>query len=250
MGYPLGHFAGVHEDQGGAVLARVLGDPVEHVGKLQPARHGFELTVGELDRHVQVAGMPAVDDHRRLAVGMHAGEEAGHDVQGPLGGREPDALQVAAGLAHQAVQPFEAQGQVAATLVPRQRVHLVDDDGAYAAQHGPRRRRGQQQVERFGRRDQNVGRVLAHGGPFGGRRIAGADGDAQPGVAVTKPSRLVADFGEGHVQVLVDVDGEGAQRGDIENLGEAALTGPGIGGSIGGIDGHQEPGQGLAGPGG
>ena len=194
--------------------------------------------------------MAAVDDHRRRTLVVHAREQTGHHVERALRGREADALQMAAGLGDQAVQPLEAQGQVAPPLVAGQRVHLVDDDGVHAAQHGPGGGRGQQQVQRLGRGDQNVRRVLAHGGPLGRRRVAGAHGDPQPGVGVAQPRRLVPDFGQRDVQVLVHVDGQGPQRGDVEHLGEPALAGPGVGGPVGGVDGHQEPGQGLPGPGG
>ena len=93
------------------------------------------------------------------------------------------------------------------------------------------------------------GGVLAHGGPLGGRRVAGAHGDPEPGVGVAQPRRLVPDFGEGHVQVLVHVDGQRPQRGDVEHLGQPALARPGVGGPVGGVDGHQESGQRLPGTG-
>jgi hypothetical protein len=100
--------------------------------------------------------MPAVDDHGGRAVVVHTRQQARHQVQRPLRRREADALQVAAALAHQCVQPLEAQRKVAAPLVTRQRVHLVDDHGPHAAEQGARRGRGQQEVERLGRGHEQV----------------------------------------------------------------------------------------------
>ena len=137
VGHPLGHLARVDEDQGRAVVPGVLGDAVEDVGHLAAAHDGLELGGGQLDRHIEVAGVAAVDDHRRRAVVVHAREQARHQVERPLGGREADALETTAALAHQRVQPLEAQRQVAAPLVAGQRVHLVDDHRAHAAQQAP-----------------------------------------------------------------------------------------------------------------
>ena len=116
------------------MLEHVSGDPVEDVGELGAARHGLELAVGELDGHVEVAGVPAVDDGRRGGGVVDAGQQPGHDVEWPLRGRQPDALQSAAALGHQVGEPLQAQGQVRPPLVTGQRVHLVDDDRVDPAQ--------------------------------------------------------------------------------------------------------------------
>ena len=121
----------------------------------------------------------------------------------------------------QRVEALEAEREVAAPLVAGQRVHLVDDHRAHAAQQRPRRRRGEEQVERLGRGDEQVGRLLPHGGPLGRRGVAGAHGDAQAGVGVAEARRLLPDLRQRHVEVLVHVDGEGAQRRDVEDLGRA-----------------------------
>ena len=63
---------------------------------------------------------------------------------------------------------------------------------------------------------------------------------------MAEPGGLLPDLGQGHVEVLVHVDRQGAQRRDVEDLGCAALAGPRLGRPVGGVDGHQEPGQRLA----
>jgi hypothetical protein len=53
---------------------------------------------------------------------------------------------------------------------------LVHDHGLDTGEHRARLA-GEDQVQRLGRRDQDVGRVAAHRHPLGLRRIAGADRD-------------------------------------------------------------------------
>ena len=113
--HTFGHLPGVDEDQRRAVLARVR-DAVQDVGELQATGHRFELAVGQFDRHVQLTGMAAVDDHRGRTLVLHTREQTGHHVEWTLRGREPDALQMPAALGDQTVQSFETQRQVAAAL--------------------------------------------------------------------------------------------------------------------------------------
>ncbi len=253
VGHPLGHLAGIDEDERGAVVLGVCGDLVQDVAELSPTGHRFELGVGELDRHIEIAGVAAVDDHRRRPVVVHAREQAGHHVERALRGREADALEVAAGLGDQRIQSLEAEGQMAPPLVAGQRVHLVHDDGVHAAQHGPRGRCGEEQVQRFGCGDEQVGRVLPHGRPLGRRRVTGADGHPQFGIDVSQAGGDVPDLAQRDVQVLVHVDGQGPQRGDVEDarrtIRRPAPLRPGLGGlggPVGGVDRYQEPGQGLS----
>ncbi len=142
---------------------------------------------------------------------MHAREQAGHHLERTLGGREPDALHVATACRNKVVQSLEAQRKMATAFVARQRVHLVDDHRVHAAQQRPRGRRGKEQVQRLGRCDQNVRRVLTHGGALGSRRVAGPYGDTKPRVGVPHAGRLFLDFGQRNMEVLVHVDGQSAQ---------------------------------------
>ncbi len=157
MGHPLGHLARVDEHERGAVVPGVLGDAVEDVGHLAAAHDGLELGGGQFDGHLEVAGVAAVDDHGGRPVVVHAREEAGHQVEGPLRGGQPDALEVAAALGHEGVEALEAEREMAAPLVAGERVHLVDDHRAHAAQQRSRRRRRQEQVEGLGRGHEQIG---------------------------------------------------------------------------------------------
>ena len=139
------------------MVARVLGDAVEDVGELAAAHDGLELGRGKLNGDVEVAGVAAVHHDGGRALGVHAGEQAGHQVERALGGRQADALQPATAFGDEGVEALEAEREVAAPLVAGERVHLVDDDRAHAAQQGARRRCGEEDVERLGRGDEKVG---------------------------------------------------------------------------------------------
>ena len=76
----------------------------------------------------------------------------------------------------QRLQPLQRQRQVGAALGRDERVDLVDDHRVDRAQRlaGVR---GQQQVQRLGRGDQDVGRLALEARALGGGRVAGADRD-------------------------------------------------------------------------
>ncbi len=61
-------------------------------------------------------------------------------------------------------------------FVPATRVHLVEDERLDATECLARGR-GEHQVERLGRRDQDVGRLLDERAALLGRRVAGSDAD-------------------------------------------------------------------------
>ena len=256
VGDPLGHLAGVDEDEGGPVLAHVVGDAVEHVGQLGAAGHRLEFAGRQLDGHVQLPPVTAVDDGGGIPSPIRAREEPGHHRERPLGGREADPLQAPAAGRHQLGQAFEGEGEVGAALVAGQGVHLVDDDGVGAPEHGPRGGGGQQQVERFGGGHQQVRRCPPHGRPLGGRGVPGADGHGEVRGRKAESGRLGGDAIERHLQVLVHVGGERPQRRDVDHArpaarGGARRVGTAAGmGPVGGVDGNQKPGQGLAGAGG
>ena len=90
------------------------------------------------------------------------------------------------------LEALERQRQVRAALGRHQRVDLVDDHGDRGAQRLARVR-GEQQVQRLGRRDEDVGRLRGEARALGRRRVAGADRDgwasepARPGVP--RPAR-------------------------------------------------------------
>ena len=94
------------------------------------------------------------------------------------GAASPTGRCAAAGVAQMRLEPLERERQVRAALGRHQRVDLVDDDRLDRAQRLARVR-GQQQVERLRRGDQDVGRLALKARALGLRRVAGADGDGR-----------------------------------------------------------------------
>ena len=164
-GEPLGEPAGVGEHDRRAVRLDEVEDALLDVrpdarppagagGRAGEVVGGLAEAGHVLDRHDDLELEGLVD--RRLHDGDRpaAGEEGGDLVDRPHGGREADAL---GRPVEQRVEPLEGQGQVRAALGGADRVHLVDDHRVDTAQRLARRR-GEQQEQRLGRGDQDVGR--------------------------------------------------------------------------------------------
>src|SRR5437764_760884 len=105
-----------------------------------------------------------------------------------------------------------------ANRAAEQRVDLVHDDEARARQRRAETGRGQQDVERLRRRDEDVRRPPRHGLPLRRQRVARADGHADLGQV--EPLRLGggADSGQRRTQVLLDVVVQRAQGRDVDDV--------------------------------
>jgi hypothetical protein len=138
-----------------------------------------------------------------------------------LGGRQADALQWAPA---EDLEALERQREVGAALGGHERVDLVDDHRVDRAEDVAGVRR-EQQVERLGGGDEDVGRLALEAGAFACRRVAGAHGDGGDVVGVTARERDVGDAGERGAQVAFHVDGEGLERRDVEHAAAARRVG-------------------------
>ena len=114
------------------------------------------------------------------------------------------------------VEALEAHREVRAALGGRDRVDLVDDHGVDVLERLAGLAR-EHQVERLGRRDEDVGRRGDELAPVGGGRVARADADRHPGHRDAEPSRRLADADQGRAQVALHVDAERLQRRDVED---------------------------------
>jgi hypothetical protein len=252
---PLGPAAGVGEDDRGPVAL----DEVEHpfldrgpdgrgvaagagivgvdLGHLVEAGHVFDR---DLDGDLDGLGGGRLDD---LDV-VRAAEEAGRLVDRTDGGRQADALGRAA---EQRVQPLEGESQVGAALGGGDGVHLVDDHRLDAAQRFAGGR-GEQQEQRLGSGDQDVGRGAGEQAPFIGRGVAGAHGHGDVGRGDPEAAGGLTDAGERGPQIAFDVDRQRLERADVENPAPALRI---FGGALAGqlVERPQEGGQGLAGAG-
>ena len=97
--------------------------------------------------------------------------------------------------ADEGVEAFEREGEVGAALVVGDGVDLVDDDGADAAEVFAGLAGGEEDVEGFGRGDEDVRRVAEHGGALFGEGVAGADAGADFGAEIAACEGELLDLG-------------------------------------------------------
>jgi hypothetical protein len=162
----------VDEDDRRAVREDERRDPIVDLVELGVRRDGAEGLARDLDRELDVPPRAGVDDD---GPGARTDEEPRDELDRALRRREADAHRRAR---DERVEALEAQREVCAPLVADDRVDLVDDHGVDACEPFARPRRGQQDVERLGRRDEDVRRALRHLRALARGGVAGADADA------------------------------------------------------------------------
>jgi len=151
--HALGQPPRVDEDERGAVRLDQLDQPCVDLLPHLERHHRLERRARHLDRDIDLALVAAVDD--RAAGLLRADQEARHLLDRLLRRRQPDALQAPA--AH-VVEALERQREVRAAARLEHRVDLVDDHRARGRKHLAGALGGEEQVERLGRRDQDMGR--------------------------------------------------------------------------------------------
>ena len=122
----------------------------------------------------------------------------------------------------QLFETLQRQREVRPALGRNQRVDFVDDDRVDRAQ-GLARVGGQQEVERLGRRDQDVGRIAQEARALDRRRVARPNRDRRRMVGVPPRDRAVGDAGQRRAQVSFDVDRERLQRRDVQHAAALSL---------------------------
>ena len=227
VGDPLRHAPARHEDQRGPVLAQEHLDARVDIFPRGPRGHRRQRLLRNLDAHVERRPPPGVDQHagprrelRRARAGLDERQVVSDQEARRLGGRldgrrQPDPLQPAPA---QRVEALERERQVSPALVADQRVDLVDDDLLAAGEDRPPARRGQQQVQRLRRRDQQVGRVADDAGAVGRRRVAGAQRRADRRHRDPELRRRLLDPPQRRLQVAIDVRPERLERRDVDDL--------------------------------
>ena len=167
----LRHFARVDEHERRAVLLDELRHAREDLAPRLRRADGLQRRSGQLQREVEFAPVPRVDDRAR-AVGSD--EQRRRVFDGLLRRGQSDALQGAAVLPHESIEPLHREREVAATLVACERMDLVDDQRAHGRELFAAASRGEKQVERLWRRDEDVRRRAQHRCAFATRRVARA----------------------------------------------------------------------------
>ena len=136
-----------------------------------------------------------------------------------LRGRQADARQRAP---REFLEPLQRQRQMRAAFVRRQCVNLVDDDGAGAGQHLPPALAGEQDVQRLGRRDDDVRETPAHLLALALRRVSRAHRAADSRLRQAQAFQLGTDPFERQFEIALDVVRQRLQR---RNVDDARLVG-------------------------
>ena len=232
-GEALGGPATVAEDDRGAVGQDAGEDlgidarpdrtaPLGERGRRRPRRE-LDRDLAEL-RHVldrdddfdlqRLADAGVDDRHRPLHTRPRvAAEELGDLLQRALRGRQADPLRRAFG---DEFEPFQRECQVGAALGRGHGVDLVDDHGLDAGERVAGRRR-EHQVQRLGRGDQQVGRAPDQLLAVVGRRVARAHRHVGGDERFAQPFGRQLDPLERSPEVLLDVERQRPQRGDVEH---------------------------------
>jgi len=249
VGQALGEPARIHEHERRAVREHLRRDPVEDLAPLLARGNRLELALGHLDRDVERAAMADVDDlaarpAARLPAPLPgADEQVRHRLDRTLrrGQTDPHRSRLA-----ECIEALERECQMRAALVAGERVDLVDDERGDAPQDPTAALGREQQVEGFGRRDEQVRRTLQHRRALGGGGVAAAHEDPDGRSGETQLEGDVRDLAQRALEVLPDVDAERLERRDVDELrlvGEGALR---LEAAIQAIDAHEEGGQRLS----
>ncbi len=218
---PLGHAPGVDEDDGRAVARYQIGETVVDLAPHLVRHDGREWALRQ--HEAQVPGTPVAHVHdvaRALAA-----EIAGDLIDGPLGGREPDAPQ---GFPGQGIETRQAEREVGAALRRGHRMDLVHDHRVGGLEHRPPARTGQQDIEGFRGRDQDVRRRAAHAQALGRGGVAGAHPRPDRDVGRPQPLELAGDPRKRRFEVAMDVVAERLERRDVDDrrrIGEPSALG-------------------------
>ena len=239
--HALGHLARVDEYQRRAMAGHVRRDAVEYLAQLVCRDGGLELAVGQLQRELERALVAAVD-HRRQRAGS-ADQEAAGLLYWPHGRRQADAQRRPPGDGFQALQ---RKRQVRAALVSRERMDLVDDDRLHRLQRRARALCGEVEVQRLGRRHEQVGRPADHHLALVRGRVSGADGDRYRRRRHAELARHLRDLRQGLFEVGVHVYRECLQRAQVDDRGGARDRLARLVGAIEGVDRREEARQRLA----
>ena len=243
LGDALGEGARVHEHERRAALAHQLREAVVDVGPLLARGHGLEVARRRLHVQLEVALVPEVHDGGGAP---RSGEEARDQLDRALRGGEADARGRA--LRH-VVETREAERQVAAAPVPRERVNLVHDDRAHAAQGLARALRREHEEERFGRGHEDVRRAARHRLAHGRGRVPRAHGDRDGRQGAAPFRRQRAHLRQRLLEVALDVVAERLQGRDVDDARDRLqLARLGIAHEP--VDAGEEGGERLAGAGG
>ncbi len=144
---------------------------------------------------------------------FHTPEKASDFFQWALGCGEADALDW---LFCEGFEALQREGEVSSALGGNEGVDLVDDDGVDGAE-GVGSLGGEQEVERLGGGDEDVGGLAAEACALALWGVSGADADERLVERDAAAAGHVGDAGERRTQVALDINGEGLEGGDVDD---------------------------------
>ena len=131
---PFGQAPRVDEHQGAGVLVDQFDDSGVDFSPLFVRADGREITGGNLDLEVEVSLVADVNHRGFTGLGPATDKKIGSAIDRLLGGRESDALKPGGG---QCFETFDAQRQVAASLVANQCMDFINDQRVDIGQRFP-----------------------------------------------------------------------------------------------------------------
>src|SRR6202030_2317114 len=172
-----------------------------------------EFAGGNFDREVKCALMADLDDN---GIGTAtASEEMVNQFDWFLRGGEADAHWRTIG---KRFEPFERKREVRAALIVRDGVNFIDDHSLDGFQNLATFRGGEQNVERFGRGDEDVRRTLEHFAALVHQRVASAHGGANLGHQKTSFGGELQNFAERNFEIFLNVVAKGFYGRYVQNL--------------------------------
>jgi hypothetical protein len=249
----LGEAPAVDEDDGRTVRAHEVDEARVDVGPDASARRvllGVDVARGRLlrggggvdalHREPELLSRAGVHDrHRARSARVESAEQPPHLVERALRRAQADALERWSGCVPQRLEPLDGERQMGPALARDEGVDLVDDEDLDGGERLARGRR-EHEVERLGRRDEDVGGGSRHPCALSGRRVARAHVHGGCVRRVAAAERPRGDPGDGHAEVPFDVHGERLEGRDVQHARPGAR---GRRGPIPGLRaGHAAPG--------
>ena len=175
----------------------------------------YLLLTAERSRALLRTVRTVIVDEIHAVIGRRVtGQECGNGFDRRLRRREADPLERRC---RHLFEPLEGQGEMRAAAGVDDRVNLVDDDGLDGPEHGAAAFAGQQQEQRFRRRDEDVRRLPQHGCALALRRVAGADRDGDARRREAGALGVARDVAARHREVLVNVRAERLERRHVHH---------------------------------
>jgi hypothetical protein len=154
----------------------------------------------------------------QLALPVHAHEKLRDLAQRLLRRGQSNALKSSA----QLLQSLQRQRQMRPPLIPRQRMNLINNHRLDRLEHLAPTPRGQQDVQRLGRRDENVRRLAQHRRPLRLRRIPGAHRYSN----LRKLRIQLRQLAQRRLQILLHVVAQRPQWRDVQDMSLVAQPAP------------------------